>query len=195
MKIAKNIMPVIGYIVLSLVCLHLLGLEAVAAEGQDSWRPLFDEIMRWLNFAILAFLLIKFSRVPIKNFFKTRKEEMVSEIKTLEKEKQEALREIDENLKLLEDSGERFDALKERIVAQGQKNKQKIIEDAKQESKALLEGAKQKIDSQILEARNKLKKELIDSAIALAIERLPAEMTAEDNQKWVDRFLTSASTE
>ncbi len=195
MKIAKNIMPVSGYIVLSLVCLHLLGLEAVAAEGQDSWRPLFDEIMRWLNFAILAFLLIKFSRAPIKNFFKTRKEEMVSEIKTLENEKQEALREIDKNLKLLEDSGERFEALKERIVAQGEKNKQKIIEDAKQESKALLEGAKQKIDSQIVEARNKLKKELIDSAIAIAIERLPAEITAEDNQKWVDRFLTSASTE
>ncbi len=195
MKIAKNIMPVIGYIVLSLVCLHLLGLEAVAAEGQENWRPLFDEIMRWLNFAILAFLLIKFSRVPIKNFFKTRKEEMVSEIKTLENEKQEALREIDENLKLLEDSGVRFEALKERIVAQGERNKQKIIEDAKQESNALLEGAKQKIDSQIIEARNKLKKELIDSAIAIAIERLPAEITAEDNQKWVDRFLTSASTE
>ncbi len=194
MKIAKNIMPVSGYIVLSLVCLHLLGLEAVAAEGQDSWRPLFDEIMRWLNFAILAFLLIKFSRAPIKNFFKTRKEEMVSEIKTLENEKQEALREIDENLKLLEDSGVRFEALKERIVAQGERNKQKIIEDAKQESNALLEGAKQKIDSQIVEARNKLKKELIDSAIAIAIERLPAEITAEDNQKWVDRFLTSAST-
>ena len=194
MKIAKNIIPVSGHVVLSLVCLHLLGLEAIAAEGQDSWRPLFDEIMRWLNFAILAFLLIKFSRVPIKTFFKTRKEEMVSEIKTLENEKQQALREIDENLKLLEDSGERFEALKQRIVAQGEKNKQKIIEDAKQESKALLEGAKQKIDSQIVEARHKLKKELIDSAIAIAIQRLPAEMTAEDNQKWVDKFLTSAGT-
>jgi F-type H+-transporting ATPase subunit b len=194
LKIAKNIIPVSGHIVLSLVCLHLLGLEAIAAEGQDSWRPLFDEIMRWLNFAILAFLLIKFGRVPIKNFFKTRKEEMVSEIKTLENEKQEALREIDKNLKLLEDSGERFEALKERIVAQGEKNKQKIIEDAKQESKALLEGAKQKIDSQIVEARNKLKKELIDSAIAIAMERLPAEMTAEDNQKWVDRFLSNTGT-
>ncbi len=192
MKMAKNIMPIIGYIVLSLVCLHLLGLEASAADGQDSWRPLFDEIMRWLNFGILAFLLIKFSRVPIKNFFKARREEMVREIKTLENEKQAVLQEIDENLKLLEDRGARFEAIKERIVAQGEKNKQKIIEDAKQESKALLEGAKQKIDSQIIEARNKLRKELIDSAIAIAIERLPSEMTAEDSQKWVDKFLTNA---
>jgi F-type H+-transporting ATPase subunit b len=151
--------------------------------------------MRWLNFVILAFLLIKFSRVPIKTFFKTRKEEMVREIKALEDEKQKALVEIDENLKLLEDSGVRFDTLKERIVAQGEKNKQQIIEDARQESKVLLESAKQKIDNQIMEARNKLKTELIDSAITIATQRLPAEMTAEDNQKWVDKFLSSASTE
>ena len=88
-----------------------------------------------------------------------------------------------------------FETLKERIVAQGEKNKQKIIEDAKQESKMLLEGAKQKIDNQIIETRNVLKKELIDSAISIAMQRLPAEMTAEDNQKWVDRFLSSAGTE
>ena len=194
MKITKNIMPVIGYIVLDLVSLHFFGQEALAADGAESWRPLFDRIMRWLNFVILAFLLIKFSRVPIKTFFKTRKEEMVREIKALEDEKQKALREIDENLKLLEDSGARFNTLKERIVSQGEKNKQKIIEDARQESKVLLESAKQKIDNHIMEARSKLKTELIDSAIALAIQRLPAEITAEDNQKWVDNFLSSAGT-
>lgn len=194
MKITKYIIPVIGYIVMGLVCLHLFGPEALAADGGESWRPLFDRIMRWLNFGILAFLLIKFSRIPIKNFFKARKEEMVREIETLEKEKQEALREIDENLKLLEESGVRFETLKERIVAQGEKNKQQIIEEAKQQSNVLLAGAKQKIDSQIIMARNKLKKELIDSAIAIAMKRLPAEMTAEDNQKWVDKFLSSAGT-
>jgi len=195
LKIIKNIMPGIGYIMLSLVILHLFGQEALAADGAESWRPLFDRIMRWLNFGILAFLLIKFSRVPIKTFFKTRKEEMVREIKELEDEKQKALQDIDENLKLLEDSGTRFETLKERIVSQGQKNKQKIIEDAKQESKVLLEGAKQRIASQIMEARNKLKTELTDSAIAIAMERLPAQITAEDNRKWVDKFLRSASTE
>jgi F-type H+-transporting ATPase subunit b len=177
---------------LSIISLHLLGNEALAADSGDSWRPLFDQVMRWLNFGILAFLLIKFSRVPIKNFFKGRQEEMAREIKVLEEEKQKALREIEENLKLLEDSGSRFETLKERIVAQGEKNKQKIIEDAKQESKLLLEGARRKIDNQVLEARNRLKTELVDSAIAIAMDRLPVEMTPEDNQKWVDNFLSSA---
>ena len=55
--------------------------------------------------------------------------------------------------------------------------------------------SKQKIDNHIMEARSKLRTELIDSAIALAMQRLPAEMTAEDNQKWVDNFLSSAGAE
>lgn len=193
MKMRKYIIPLTGYILLSLVCLHLLGPEALAADGGNGWRALFDQIMRWLNFGILAFLLVKFGRVPIKNFFNTRKEEMVREIEALENEKQQALREIDENLTLLEDSGTRFEALKERIVAQGEKNKEKIIEDARQESKVLLQGARQKIDNRIIEARNNLRNELIDSAMASAMERLPVEMTAEDSQKWVDKFLTSAN--
>jgi F-type H+-transporting ATPase subunit b len=193
MKSVKKIILFCGYIILGLIGLHLLGHEAFAADNKDGWRPVFDLVMRWLNFAILAFLLTKFSRTPIKNFFQSRKEELTKQIETLENEKNEALEKVNENLKLLEQSGVRFETLKERIIARGQKNKQKIIEDAHQESKILLESAKHKIENQIVEARDALKVELIDSAIALAMQRLPKKITAEDNQKWVDNFLKSAS--
>ena len=193
MKLVKKTMPVGGIILLGFISLHMLGSEALAAEGADNWRPIFDGIMRWVNFAILAFLLIKFSRTPLKDFFKSRQKELTSEIKALEKEKQDALREVDENLKLLEESGARFEKLKEHIAARGEKNKETIIRTARQESEILLAGAKRKIEYQIIDARNKLKIELIDSAISIAMERLPNEVTAEDNQKWIDTFLSSAN--
>jgi F-type H+-transporting ATPase subunit b len=141
----------------------------------------------------LAFLLIKFSRTPIKNFFQSRTEELNKQIEKLENEKNDALEKVNENLKMLEESNVRFETLKERIIGQGQKNKQKIIEDAHQESKILLESAKHKIENQIVMARDALKFELVDSAIALAMERLPKEMTAEDNQIWINNFLSSAN--
>ena len=94
---------------------------------------------------------------------------------------------------MLEQSGDRFESLKERTMAQGQKNKQKIIADAHQEGKILLKSAKRKIENQINNARNALKVELVDSAIELALERMPKEITPEDNQKWVDDFMRSAS--
>ena len=189
MKSVKHMMMIAGVIILSFITLHALEHQAFAADSTQSWRPTFDLVMRWLNFAILAFLIIKYARTPIRDFFKSRKMELADKIGKLEQEKQAALREVDENLKLLEDSSARFEELKQRISAQGERNKQKIVRDAQQESNILLVGAKQKIEHHIIEARNKLKVELIDSAIAIAMERLPKEMTAEDSQKWIDKFL------
>ena len=189
MKSVKHMRMMTGVIILSFITLHALGQQALAADSTQNWRPIFDLVMRWLNFAILAFLIIKYARTPIRDFFKSRKMELADKIGKLEQEKQAALREVDENLKLLEDSSARFEELKQRISAQGERNKQKIIQDAQQESNILLEGAKQKIEQHIIEARNKLKVELIDSAIAIAMERLPQEMTAADSQKWIDKFL------
>jgi len=186
-------MMIAGVIIISFITLHALGHQALAADSTQSWRPTFDLVMRWLNFAILAFLIIKYARTPIRDFFKSRKMELADKIGKLEQEKQAALREVDENLKLLEDSSARFEELKQRISAQGERNKQKIIQDAQQESNILLDGAKQKIEHHIIEARNKLKVELIDSAIAIAMERLPKEMTAEDSRKWIDKFLAGTN--
>lgn len=193
MKFVKHMMLVAGIIILSFIALHTLGQPAFAADSAQNWRPTFDLVMRWLNFAILAFLIIKYARTPIRDFFKSRRLELADEIGKLEKEKQDALREVDENLQLLEDSGARFKELKQRISAQGERNKQQIIQEAQQESKIMLESARQKIEYHLIEARDKLKVELVDSAITIAMDRLPKEMTAEDNQKWIDKFLASTN--
>jgi len=57
----------------------------------------------------------------------------------------------------------------------------------------MLMSAKQKMDSRILEARQVLKGELVDRAIALAMDLLPEKITEEDNQKFIDAFISSAS--
>ncbi len=177
-----------------LVILHLTAFEVLAADNPGGWRPVFDLVMRWFNFLLLAFLLIKFSRAPIKKFLEDKKQEIADEIGELETEKEEILRQIEASKKQLENSQERLAELKKRIIAEGERNKQRIIEEAGQESELLLKSAQQKMDSQIMEARQVLKMELVDSAIALATDRLPEEITAEDNQKFIDAFISSASS-
>jgi len=194
LKLAKKIFFFCGYIIPGLVGLHFFGPEAFAADNTDSWRPVFDLVMRWANFGILAFLLIKFTRTPLRDFFQSRKKELSREIEKLENEKEKILQDINENLKALEESGVRFEKLKERIIAQGEINKQKIIEDAQQESRILLKGAKQKIENRFIVARNAFRSELIDSAIAIATDRLSKEMTSKDKKKWVDHFVASTQS-
>jgi F-type H+-transporting ATPase subunit b len=190
----KTSLMVGGYLATSFFMIHLLSIEALAADSSGDWRPIFDLVMRWVNFFILAFLLIKFSRAPIKNFLEGKKEDIARDIEALEADKKQMLREIDESRKQMENSKERLSQLKKTIIAQGEKNKIKIIEDAEQESKILLESAKQKIESRITDAREVLKAELVDDAIALAMKKLPEIITDQDNQKFIDAFIKSAAS-
>jgi F-type H+-transporting ATPase subunit b len=190
----KKTAIVCGYLATSLIVIHLASFEALAADSAGDWRPVFDLVMRWVNFLILAFLLIKFSRAPIKSFLESKKEEIASEIKELESAKDQILLQIDKNRKEIENSKERLSRLKETIITQGEKNKLKIIEDAERESKILLESAKQKINNRIAEARAAIKLELIDQAMALATQKLPAHITEQDNQKFINAFIQSAAS-
>lgn len=181
---------------IAVITVLLLGsTDALAAETTKNWRSTFDLVMRWLNFVIIAFVLVKFGRKPIKDFFANRRQEIDHQIKKYEQQKEAAEEKIAEATQMLNNSIARFEKIKKRIVEDGEKKKQQIIEGARQESRILLEGTKQKIGNQIVEARNLIRSELIESAIALAEKRLPEEITAVDEQKLLDHFMESAAGE
>ncbi len=194
MKYVKKILLPGSWLLTCLIMLHLSAFEVLAADNSGNWRPIFDLVMRWVNFLILAFVLIKFSRAPIKKFLDGKHQDIADEIGGLEAEKEEALSQIDTYKNQLENSRKRLSDLKKRIVALGKKNKQLIIEAAEQESKILLKSAQQKINNRIVEARQELKSEIIDAAVALATKLLPEKITEEDNRKFIDAFMSSASS-
>jgi len=187
-------LPAGALLLTCLVVVHLSAADVLAADSSGDWRPTFDLVMRWVNFLILALLLIKFSRAPIKKFFERKKQDIADEIGALEAEKDEMLRKIAETKKQLEKSQERLSGLKKRIIARGEKNQQMIIQAAEQESQLLLKSARQKINSRIIEALQELKSELVDAAIELAAELLPQQITEADNQKFIDVFMSSTSS-
>ena len=192
----NNQILLFGCYSIAVITVLLLGsTDALAAETTKNWRSTFDVVMRWLNFVIIAFVLVKFGRKPIKDFFANRRQEIDHQIKKYEQQKEAAEEKIAETTQMLNNSIARFEKIKKRIVEDGEKKKQQIIEGAQQESRILLEGTQQKIENQIREARNLIRSELIDSAIALAEKRLPEEITAVDEQKLLDHFMESAAGE
>jgi len=184
----------ICYLILAVVIgILLLGTEASAANNSDDWRPVFDLVMRWLNFGIIVFILVKYARTPIKDFLLSRREEVAREIEIVEEKKEAANKKIQDAVRMLDESEVRFARVKERIIQEGESKKQKLIEDAKQESKILLESTRKKIENQLLDAQRAFKSELVDTAISLAMKRLPDEITTEDDQNFTNQFLASAS--
>ena len=170
-----------------LFCTH----EALAAEASGSWRPTYDRILMYINFAIFAFVIIKYAREPLKDFLHNRKDEIEITIKRLEAEKRASAAKIKEMIETVEQSNIRFAGLKDKIIDQGEKRKAQIVFDARDQSKIIMEEARRKIDNQILQARQLFKEELVDTAFDLAAKRLPREITLDDNQKIIDRYVNN----
>ena len=195
MKYVSKLLWVCGGISLGVLGLHLGGHEAFAAEKTSNWRPTYDLIMRWVNFGIIVFILNRYAKTPLKNFLRSKKEDLAQAIDELEEKKEDANAKIRETQKTIEESDVRLAELKARIVQQGEREKLKIVESAQQQSRAMLADANRRIDASILQARNTVKGELVDAAIDLAMEKLPQEITAVDNEKFVNAYLTSTKTE
>lgn len=155
-------------------------------------RPTWDLIMRWVNFFILAFVIGKYSRVPIAQFLKEKRAETSLTIKQLEEKKQAAERKIEEGQVLLQSSRDRLALIKERIVAEGRRRKERIIEDARQECRLMLAAAQVRIDNQIRDAAERVRHELIDKAAELAEARLPNLLVEQDHHRLVKRWLDAA---
>jgi F-type H+-transporting ATPase subunit b len=194
MKFVTKIMVLLGWIFGSLLVLHLFGSESWAAEGEGGWRSSYDLIMMWANFAILAFVLIKFGKNPIKVFFRDQKENIVRTIENIEAEKEANDAQLKQTRKLIQESSIRFEAIKAKIIAEGELRKQAIIEDARRESKMLIDHANFWIERQILHAKQRLRSELIDEAIEMALKRLPQAVTPQDNQKLINLYLVAIDT-
>jgi F-type H+-transporting ATPase subunit b len=190
----NNPITFFGCFLIAVFAVLLFGVtDAMAAETTSGWRFTFDLVMRWVNFVIIAFVLVKFGRKPIKDFLSNRREKIDQQIKKYEQQKEAAGEKITEANQMLKDSAARFEKIKTRIIEDGEKRKQQIIEDARQESMILLAATRHKIEYQIVEATNLIRSEMIDSAIALAEQRLPEEITAVDEQKLIDHFMESTA--
>ncbi|MFH2066380.1 MAG: ATP synthase F0 subunit B [Pseudomonadota bacterium] len=164
-------------------------MDALGAEGGNGWRASYDSIMLYVNFAILVFLFFKFLKKPLVDFLTLRGETLARDIKNLEDQKQKAEMKSRETMALLKQGESHIENIKVRIIEQGEAEKEKIINDALAQSRFMLENAKQRLGSRILQAKHAFRTELVEAAIALAMEKLPKEITDKDNQVLVGNFL------
>lgn len=165
-----------------------------AADETGNWRSTYDTVLLWVNFVIFVFIAVKYARTPLKNFLHGRKGEIERQIQKLEQEKEIATSNIQQMIAAVEENKTRFAEMKQKIIAQGETKKQEIISDGRLQSRMMLEEAKRKIDNQILQVKNQFKAELVDAAIELATERLPREITPQDNQKFIQLYLEETRT-
>jgi len=179
------------YLVTAVILIHLFASNALASD--QGLRPIWDEVMLWVNFFILVFFIVKFGKRPFVNFIIGQKEEISDEIQRLQKQKTAIEAKIKKTQSMVDESSIRFDQIKARIIEDGEKARQKIIDNAKEQSKTIIELEKLKASTQVTNAKDLFLSEMVDEATALALKRLPSLITDQDHQKYRDLFLSNLS--
>jgi len=161
-----------------------------AAESQgSSWRDTYDPIMKWVNFAILLFIIVKYAGPPLLNFLRAQGRDIEREMTRIEKQKTEMLYHLKQVQKQLDQSDTRMVEIRQRIIDEGKRRKAAIIREAEEESRRLIESAGKKAEAYLLEAKRKLQEELIDLAADRALQTLPKVVQAEDREKMITSYL------
>ena len=160
--------------------------------GTSLPRVTWDLIMRWINFIILAGLIIKYARAPLMEFLNGEKAKTARTIGQVEEKKRLAEEKIREGQIKLKASEERLSLIQDRIVAEGKKRREQMIVEAEDESRLMLSAARMRIDSQIRDAYESIRSEMIDTAVEKAMAKLPLAMTAADHEQWIATWVNQA---
>ncbi len=176
-------------ILIAAMCIHLL-----LTDISSGWRAIYDIVMKWVNFGIFVFVLVRFGKTPVMNFLNKRKDDLAEEIGLLEEEKDRFVDKLQETRVQIEEGEARMSLIKERIIQQGENEKNRIIEDARHQSLLMIEDSKKKAGSLILQAKDQLLAELVDDAVELALERFPKEVNENDDHKLFNNFLAGIAT-
>ena len=181
-----------------LVCLLLvtlvggLALSAVAAEAQEgksTFKNIWMNSWRVLNFLILAFFLVKLVKEPLSRFFKESARVIREKLQGTEESYLEAGRKLTEVEKQLELLDEEIQKLQQAVGVLGQKERDKIIASAEQTAEHLLEKARLEAAYAVEQAKSQLRREVIDEAVKTAEESVRKAINKTDQERLVNEYL------
>jgi F-type H+-transporting ATPase subunit b len=180
------------------VCLLLvtlvggLALSAVAAEAQEgksTFKNIWMNSWRVLNFLILAFFLVKLLKEPLSRFFKESARVIREKLQGTEESYLEAERKLTEVEKQLELLDEEIQNLQQAVGVLGQKERDKIIASAEQTAEHLMEKARLEAAYAVEQAKSQLRREVIDGAVKTAEESVRRAINKTDQERLVNEYL------
>ena len=163
--------------------------EAGEAEVPAEAHPWLDLTARLVNFSILAGSLWYLLRSPIGRYLTDRGTQIRADLVNAAETKQAAaaqIEEIDRRMKAL--PGE-LDALRRQGAQDMATEEQRIAAAAEAERARLLEQARREIELQVKVAERDLVAHAADLAVGVAAERIKKNITDDDQQRLVDRYV------
>ncbi|MFH1243048.1 MAG: F0F1 ATP synthase subunit B [Pseudomonadota bacterium] len=171
--------------------LSSLSFAAGGGEGAGGGSAhLWDLLYRVINFGLLViilFLVIK--KVPIKDLFAKRREEIRRMLDDLKRDKEAAQSSYQELEKKLREFEIKKKEIIEQFRADGEAEKERIIAEAKERASQILAHADLTIEREVEGARDRLRQELVDLAADKAQDIIARNIKDSDQEHLVNEFI------
>jgi F-type H+-transporting ATPase subunit b len=171
-----------------------LTLNVFAAEeekGTSQFKEHWLSVWQVLNFFILAFLVFKLLKDPLKKYFQQGSEVVREQLEQAENASLQAEQELEAVHRRFEVLDEEILKLQESISEQGEREREAIIASAGQSAAYLMEKARLECEMMLRQAKIRLHREVIDESLRLAEEKVRKAIKDSDQKRLVDEYVKS----
>lgn len=164
----------------------LIGIVFLAIGGRG---PVYDLIMRIVNFTVLLGVLIYFVRKPAVDGMRNSIESIRQMIKNAEEKRKQAETKLKETEDRLAKIDEETEALLTSALKESEVEKDRILAEAEEVVQRLQGEARVFIEQELKKAQDLLRKEVAGSAMDIAEQILRNNIKPEDQKRFVSEYL------
>jgi F-type H+-transporting ATPase subunit b len=168
--------------------------DASAMAEISAGRRLWDNIMLWVNFAILAFLFLRYGKKPLTDFLEGEKAKIETTLDAVNGQLGEAKSKLEDEQTKLQDLEGQLQDLRERILELGRREKERILTTARNSAAQMIEDARKESEYRVAGAKKALRDEMIDQAVLIVEGKLRDRISSEDNDLLLNQFLADLKT-
>ena len=156
--------------------------EHHAPSINDIWFPL-------ANFLIYAFILVKFAFPLVRDFLKSRRDEVVSTISQASAKKQAAEALVNEYRAKLAGLETEVQSILASLRQEGERERNRVVSEAQATAVKIKEDASFLAEQEVKMARQKLREEMAELAAATARQLVERNLSSADQIRLADDFI------
>lgn len=179
-----------AHLVVGLVCgFLLLALPCYAAEGIGMNRHTWDMAMRLVNFGILAFVIYRYGKDPLKNFLASKRASIVLSFEQIEEQREDIARQQQEQDALFAQMDQKIESIRSYYHRLAADEKEKVMARAAATREHILKDAQQRADREFEKAKTMFRREVVELAVRRAEQKIQEEITVADDQSLIQDYL------
>jgi F-type H+-transporting ATPase subunit b len=185
--VMKRIMPAFYSLATILASTIALAEEEGHAEPMTFFG---DWLPRLVNFAIIAGVVVYFTRKPVRDFFKNRSVEIAKAIQESKEARERAVAALAEMERKIKDLEVEAGKMVAEAQSRGEKDRQALIAEAKKMAEDIQSQVKQGIEVEVQKAKTALAVEASVLSIDLAEGKIKEKISKQDQERIVREYVT-----